>query len=141
MSNTQTAPVVDVNVPRFNQAVVAVLAGIAFVLQLPALVAVAFAILLLSRVAGPRLAPSTQLYVRVIRPRIHPDGPREFEDARPPAFSQWIGVVVTGLASLALALGWTGIGWALVVVVAVLAALAAVARICVGCLLYERFVA
>ena len=141
MSHTQTSPVIDVNVPRFNQGVIAVLSAAAFVFQLPVLVALAFGLLLVSRLAGPQFAPLTQLYVRAVRPRIQPDGPTEFEDARPPAFSQWIGVAVTGLSLLALSIGWTVVGWSLVLLVAILAGLAAAARICVGCLLYERFVA
>jgi len=134
-------PVVDVNVPRFNQAVVALLTAGAFVFQLPVLLAAAFVLLLASRLGGPRFAPVTQLYVRLIRPRLQPEGPTEFEDARPPAFSQWIGGAVTGAALVALALDWSTLGWTLTVLVAVLAALAAAARICVGCLFYERFLA
>ncbi len=134
-------PMVDVNIPRFNQAVVALLTGLGFVLQAEALVAVAFALLLASRLLGPRRAPLTALYVRVVGPRLQPDGPTEFEDARPPAFSQWLGVAFTGAALVAFIVGFTVIGWALAVIVAVLATLAAAARICVGCLFYERFVA
>ena len=143
MSHVQAVdtPVVDVNVPRFNQAVVALLTASAFVFQLPSLVAAAFLLLAASRIGGPRFAPLSQLYVRLLRPRLQPQGPTEFEDARPPAFSQWIGVVFTGAALTALALNWSVVGWTLTVLVAVLATLAAAARICVGCLLYERFVA
>lgn len=140
-SHTLDAPVVDVNVPRFNQGVVALITATAFVLQRPSLVALAFVLLLVSRVGGARYGPMTQLYVRVIRPRLQPNGPTEFEDARPPAFSQGIGVVVTGAAVGAFVVGISPIGWFLTVVVAALATLAAAARICVGCILYERFVA
>ncbi len=132
---------VDVSVPRFNQAVVAALTALGFVLQQPWLVVVTFAVLAVSWAAGPAGAPLTQLYVRLIRPRIQPDGPDEFESAAPPRFAQLIGTGFLGAASFALVAGWTIIGWALTVVVAALAALAAVARICVGCILYERAVA
>lgn len=140
-SHTIEAPVVDVNVPRFNQGVVALFTAAAFVLQRPSLVAIAFVLLLASRVGGARYGPLTQLYVRVIRPRLQPDGPSEFEDARPPAFSQGIGVAVTGTAVAAFVIGLPSVGWILTVVVATLATLAAAARICVGCILYERFIA
>ena len=132
---------VDVNVPRFNQAVVASLTAIGFVFQQPWLVVVTFAVLALSWSAGPAGAPFTQLYVRIIRPRLQPDGPDEFEPAGPPRFAQLIGTVFLGAASFSLIAGWTTLGWALTLVVTALAALAAATRICVGCLLYERTVA
>ncbi|MDH5421230.1 MAG: DUF4395 domain-containing protein [Acidimicrobiia bacterium] len=130
---------VDINIPRVNQAVTALLCLLGFVTSRPAFVAVAFAILVLSRFGGPKVAPVTQLYVRLIRPRLRPDGPTEFEDARPPAFSQLLGTVFLGAALVALGIGATILGWSLTVLVASLAALAATSRICVGCILYERF--
>lgn len=130
---------VDINIPRVNQAVTALLCVLGFVTSTPALVAVAFAILVLSRFGGSKLAPVTQLYVRLIRPRLQPDGPAEFEDPRPPAFSQLLGTMFLGGALVALSAGATIVGWALTLLVAGLAALAATSRICVGCILYERF--
>lgn len=131
---------VDVNVPRVNQAVTSLLTAIAFVRSSPELVAVAFVILVLSRVGGPRLAPITQLYVRIIRPRFQPAGPSDFEDARPPAFAQLVGTIVLGLALAGLYGGVPIVGWALTLLVAALAGLAATTRICVGCIMYERFI-
>ena len=131
---------VDVNVPRFNQAVTAVLCALVFVLASPGLVAIPLALLVLSRLGGPAVAPITQLYVRIVRPRFLPDGPVVFEDARPPAFAQLLGIVFLGAASLAFIVGLTPVGMGLTLLVAALAALAATARICVGCLLYARFV-
>ncbi len=131
---------VDVNVPRVNQAVISLLTAIAFVRSSPELVAVAFAILVLSRVGGPRLAPITQLYVRFIRPRFQPAGPSDFEDACSPAFAQLIGTIVLGLALAGLYGGVPIVGWALTLLVTALAGLAATTRICVGCIMYERFI-
>ncbi|MBK5268112.1 MAG: DUF4395 domain-containing protein [Acidimicrobiia bacterium] len=133
-------PIVDVNVPRINQAVTSSLTAVAFVRSSPELVAVAFAILVLSRVGGSRLAPITQLYVRFIRPRFQPAGPSDFEDARPPAFAQLIGAIVLGLALAGLYGGVPIVGWALTLLVTALAGLAATTRICVGCIMYERFI-
>lgn len=130
---------VDINVPRVNQAVTAVLCVLGFVTSSPSLVVAAFVIVALSRLGGPKLAPITQLYVRFIRPRIQPGGPREFEDSRPPAFSQLLGTVFLGAALVALYLGASIVGWTLTLLVASLAGLAATSRICVGCILYERF--
>ncbi len=141
MTTAAKAPTVDVNVPRFNQGLVAVLTGLAFVLDAPALVVVTFAILAVSWAWGPRLAPFTRLYVDVIRPRIQPEGPREVEPAAPPRFAQLVGAVFLGGASLAFALGAPVAGWVLTLVVTALAALAATTRICVGCIIYEKVVA
>jgi hypothetical protein len=131
---------VDVNVPRFNQALVALLAGSAFLFDLPWLVAATFVVLALSWFGGPSVAPFTRLYVGVVRPRLQPRGPTEFELAAPPRFAQLLGAIFLGAATLALALGWSTLGWALVLIVTALAALGATARICVGCLIYEKAV-
>lgn len=129
---------VDVNVPRFNQAVVAVLTALAFLFQWSWLVAVTFLLLAVSAVGGPRAAPLTRLYVGLIRPRL--GGEIEVEPAAPPRFAQSVGAVVLGLATVALLAGLTALGWALTLVVTALAALAATTRICVGCIIYERVV-
>lgn len=137
MSATAT-PMVDVNVPRFNQALVALLTAVAFVLDLRVLVLATFAALAVSWLGGPTVAPFTRIYVGLVRPRIQPDGPTEFETAAPPRFSQMLGALFLGAASVALYTGAAAVGWALTLIVTSLAALAAAARICVGCILYER---
>ena len=137
-TSTNPAPTVDVAVPRFNQAVIAVLTGTAFLADLPWLVAVAFVILALSWAGGPRFAPLTRLYVGWVRPRLRPDGPRAFEDARPPRFAQLVGTIFLGAATAAFALGAPVVGWVLTLTVA---ALAATTAICVGCILYEKAIA
>ena len=135
-----TESTVDVNVPRFNQASVALLTALGFVFGQPWLVVATFAILAVSWTAGPTVAPLTQLYVRVVRPRIQPAGPTEFAPAAPPRFAQLIGAMLLGVASFALVAGWQTLGWALTLIVTALATLAAATRICVGCMLYERAV-
>lgn len=132
-------PTVDVNVPRFNQAIIAVVAGTAFVLNIPLLIGVLFVVVALSRFAGPKGAVLTQIYLRVVRPRLSQERPIEVEDARPPAFSQLLGAAFLGGATVAFILGYSTIGWALSLLVAALAALAATARICVGCIIFNRF--
>lgn len=134
------AQMVDVNVPRFNQALVTVFTGAAFLLDQPAIVAVTFGVLALSWLGGPSIAPFTRLYVGVIRPRLQPEGPTEFETAAPPRFAQMLGTVFLGAATVALYAGAQSIGWGLSLVVTALAGLAATARICVGCMIYERTV-
>lgn len=130
---------VDVNIPRFNQAVIALLTGLAFVIDQPWLVVVAFLILAISWAGGPRLAPLTRLYVGVIRPRL--SGPVVTEPAAPPRFSQLIGAGFLGVASVAFGASAPVLGWALTLVVTALAALAATTKICVGCIVYRKVVA
>ena len=139
-SRTSGDLMVDVNIPRFNQAVIALVTGLAFVLQLPWLVGLAFALLLAS-VVVPDRAPLSRLYANRVRPRFEPNGPSEFESAAPPRFAQRIGAFVLGLAVVLFFFGATTAGWTATLVVTALAALAAATRICVGCILYERMVA
>lgn len=127
--------VIDVNVPRFNQLCVAVLTGLAFVLQLWALVAVTLVLVAATRFGGPRFAVFTAIYVRFIRPRL---SETTTEDAAPPRFAQLLGVIVLGAAVVAFVAGASTIGWALTLVVTSLATLAAATRICAGCVIYEK---
>lgn len=136
---TTSAPQVDVNVPRFNQTMVAVLTGIAFLAELPWLVVVVALILSSTYLLGPRFGVFTQIYVRWIRPSVDPT-PDEFEDARPPRFAQLVGSVFLLAATAAFVVSWHAVGWVLTLIVAALAALAATTRICVGCIIYEKAV-
>lgn len=132
---TTTLPRVDVNVPRFNQALVAILTGIAFVLQWWPLVAAVAAVLAVTRFSGPRSGIFTQAYLRLVKPRL--DGPVETEWAAPPRFAQLLGVIFLGAATVLFVLGLDVAGWGLTLAVTALAALAATTRICVGCIIYE----
>jgi hypothetical protein len=130
-------PTVDVNVPRFNQGMVALLTAIAFVTQWWPLVAIVLAIIALNRFAGPRYGLFTQIYLRLIRPRL--SGPVETEPAAPPRFSQTLAVIFLGAATVAFLADSMVPGWVITLMVTALATLASTARICVGCILYERF--
>ena len=110
----------------------------ALIVGSPLLVYVISAVLIMSAVGGARWAPLTVLYVRLIRPRFASLQPVRTEPAGPPAFAQRLGAGFTAAASLSLAAGVDWLGWTLAAVVAALAFLAATARICVGCLIYER---
>ena len=129
---------VDVNVPRFSHGMVALLTGLAFVFQLAWVVTFAFLLLIFSWAFGPRLAPLAQLYVRVVRPRLRPGGPTEFEDSRPPRFAQLLGAAALGAATVAFLVGAEAVAWILTLAVTGLATLAAATRICVGCALYRH---
>ncbi len=132
------APQVDVDVPRFNQGLVAAIAALAFLFDVWWPVSILFVVLGLSWIDGQRLGLFTRLYVGVIRPRLRPDGPVDFEDARPPRFAQLLGTIFLGSATVAFAMGAEAIGWTLTLLVTALAALAATTRVCIGCILYER---
>ncbi|MGI9643100.1 MAG: DUF4395 domain-containing protein [Acidimicrobiia bacterium] len=127
---------VDVNVPRFNQACVAALTGLAFITQWWPLVACVAIVLALTRFAGPRYGLFTQTYLRFVKPRL--EGTVETEPSGPPRFAQLLGVVFLGLATMSFVLGASIVGWVLTLMVTALAALAATTKICVGCVIYER---
>ncbi len=129
---------VDVNVPRFNQAMVAAAVGVAFALHWWPLVAVTAGVLALTRFAGPGWGLFTQAYLRLVRPRRR--RPIETEEAGPPRFAQLLGVVFLSAASALFAIGWSVAGWTLALIVFSLALLAATTRICVGCIFYERVI-
>lgn len=131
--------VVDVNVPRFNQTLVAALTGLAFVLQWWPLVALVAAVLGITRFAGPRWGLFTQLYVRIVRPRL--SKPVETEPAAPPQFAQLLGFLFLTASTTAFLVGLTLVGWVIALIVFALAALAATTRLCVGCIIYEKAVA
>ena len=127
---------VDVNVPRFNQAMVAGLIGVAFVAQWWPLIAVTAAILAATRFAGHRWGLFTQAYLRLVRPRL--GGTVTTEEAGPPRFAQLLGLAFLLLASVLFGAGWAVAGWTVALIVFALALLAATTRICVGCLIYAR---
>jgi len=135
---TAPAAVVDVNVPRFNQAMVAVLLAVGFVVQWWPLVGLAAAILAATRFGGPRWGLFTRGYLRWIRPRLN--GPIATEEANPPRFAQLLGTAFLALATGLFLTGWTAAGWGVALIVFALALLAATTRICVGCLIYQRAV-
>ena len=131
---SETLPQIDVNVPRFNQAMVAAVTALAFVVQAWPIVAVVFLVIAANRLAGSRYGVFTQIYVRAIRPRLGAAVVTEW--SAPPRFAQLLAVIFLGSATVFFAAGATSVGWAVTLLVTVLATLAATARVCVGCLLY-----
>jgi len=132
---------VDVNVPRFNQTLVALLAALAFVIQQPILIGLLAVILAASVWGGPRWSLFSKIYLKVVKPRLGTSHPVELEDAAPPRFAQTLGAVFLGASYLLLFAGQTSVGWAIALLVVALATLAATARICVGCIVYLKVVA
>lgn len=127
---------IDSHMPRFAQALQAVLLVAAFVLQVQAIVPIVAAVLLAAALGGPGANLFAHLYRALPLPRGEP------EPAAPPRFAQRLGAALLVLSSLVLYLGaartapWWVLGWGPGLVVAALSALAATTGFCLGCEMY-----
>jgi Domain of unknown function (DUF4395) len=126
--------VIDAQAPRFNQAVVGILALLAVTTGPWWLLALLAAQLVVGLTLGRRFCLPCLAYFELLQPRLG-EGP--LEDARPPRFANVIGAVFLGAASLAFLAGWETLGTGLGALVAVLALLAAATGLCVGCEAYK----
>jgi hypothetical protein len=126
--------VIDSRGPRFNQAVIGVLALLAFVTGWWPLLALLAAQLAIGLTLGRRWCLPCLFYFEVLQPRFG-EGP--IEDSRPPRFANMIGTVVLAAAAVGHAVGLTLLGWTLGLLVAALALLAAATGLCVGCEVYR----
>ena len=126
--------VIDARAPRFNQAVVGVVALIAVTVGPWWLLTVLAAQLVVGLTLGRRYCLPCLAYFELVQPRLG-EGP--LEDARPPRFANLVGVVFLGAASIALAAGSDTLGIALGSIVAALALLAATTGLCAGCEAYK----
>jgi hypothetical protein len=129
--------VIDARAPRTNQAIVGSLSLLAAVTGWWPIFGLLAGQLAVGLVFGRRYCVPCLLYFEVIQPRIG-EGP--IEDSRPPRFSNIVGAIFLGAATLAYLVGATVLGQALGFLVAGLALLAAVTGLCVGCEIY-RFAA
>lgn len=129
------APVFDRMALRVNQAAIIALLLVAFIIDLPWLVAVVALVMALSA-ASPELALIQRLYRDVLRPAglLRPDIHQE--DGAPHRFAQGMGAAVLILASIALFLGAPTFGWALALLVVALAAINLVFGFCAGCFIF-----
>jgi hypothetical protein len=125
---------IDPRGPRFNQAMIAALLLVGFVLDWEPIVVAVATILVLGAALGPRFGPFLALYAYAIRPRLGP--PAELEDPRPPRFAATLGAVVLAASTVAFLADAEVVGWVLALLVAFLAGLAASTGICVGCEIY-----
>jgi Domain of unknown function (DUF4395) len=126
--------VIDARGPRTNQAVIGVLALVAFLTGAEWLPAVLAAQLAIGLTFGRRFCLPCLLYFELIQPRFG-EGP--IEDSRPPRFANMVGVVFLGAATVAFLLGVPALGWTLTLIVAALALLAAATGLCMGCEIYK----
>jgi hypothetical protein len=120
---------------KVNQAAIVALLLLAFVLNLPWLVAVVAAVMAVGT-ARADLALFQRLYRDVLRPAglLRPE--LHEEDAAPHRFAQGMGASVLALAALALFAGLATPGWALTLLVVTLAAVNLLFGFCAGCFVY-----
>jgi len=126
--------VIDERAPRFNQAVVGLVALAGVLTGWWLLFALVALQLTLGLALGRRWCLPCVFYFEVVQPRLG-EGP--LEDARPVRFANQVGATFLWSATLAGAAGLGTLSLALGGVVAVLALLAASTGLCVGCLLYR----
>jgi hypothetical protein len=122
--------VIDSRAPRFNQAVIGSLAGVAVLTGWGWLLALLAAQLVVGLILGRRYCLPCLAYFEVVQPRFG-EGP--LEDSRPPRFANMVGAVVLTAATAAYAGGLEVLGGGLGLLVAALALLAAATGFCAGC--------
>ncbi|MBN1966991.1 MAG: DUF4395 domain-containing protein [Anaerolineae bacterium] len=129
---------VDHSALRTNQAFIIGLLALAFVLDLPALVAFVAAVLLAGTI-WPRVQLFKRVYQHVLRPAgiVTPDVITD--NPEPHRFAQGLGGAFAGLSFLALLAGSAPLGWALAWLVIGLAGLNLFAGWCAGCTMYYWF--
>jgi hypothetical protein len=122
--------VIDERAPRFNQAVIGLLAGVAVATGWWWLLGALGAQLIIGLTLGRRFCLPCLAYFELIQPRF---GEGRLEDSRPPRFANKVGAVILLAAAAAYAVDATVVGVALGSLVAALALLAAVTGFCTGC--------
>jgi hypothetical protein len=126
--------VIDARAPRFNQAVVGVVALAGALFGWPLAWALMGAQLGIGLAFGRRFCIPCLAYFKLVQPRFG-EGP--LEDSRPPRLANAIGFAVLSSAAAAWWLGAPTAGVALGALVAALALLAASSGFCAGCELYR----
>jgi hypothetical protein len=126
--------VIDERAPRFNQAVIGSLSLVAFLVDWWPLYPILAGQLALGLTLGRRYCLPCLVYFEVVQ-RLFGEGP--LEDSRPPRFSNQLGFVVLGAASVAHVAGASVLGWTLGLLVSGLALFAAISGFCTGCQVYR----
>lgn len=126
--------VIDERAPRFNQAMVGIVALAGVLLGWPLLWALMGAQLLIGLTLGRRFCLTCVAYFELIQPRF---GEGELEDSRPPRLANAMGATFLLAAALAWWLGAPLAGTVLGALVAALALLATASGFCAGCEIYR----
>jgi len=126
--------VIDSRAPRFNQATIGLLSGLAVATGWWWLLGILATQLIVGLTLGRRFCLPCVAYFELVQPRFG-EGP--LEDARPPRFANLVGAVFLTGATAAYAAGFELVGAALGGLVAGLALLAAATGFCTGCEAYK----
>ena len=126
--------VIDSRAPRFNQAVIGMLAAVAVLTGWWWLLALLGAQLVVGLTFGRRFCLPCLAYFELVQP-VFGEGP--LEDARPPRFANMVGAAFLLAASSAYVFGATTIGAVLGGLVAALALVASATGFCAGCEAYK----
>jgi hypothetical protein len=126
--------VIDAQAPRFNQAVVGLVALAGVVFGWPLAWALMSAQLLIGLTLGRRFCITCVAYFVLIQPHV---GEGELEDSRPPRLANAIGFAFLAAAAAAWWLGAPAVGTVLGALVTALALLAALSGFCTGCEIYR----
>jgi len=126
--------VIDSRAPRFNQATIGMLSGLAVATGWWWLLGVLAAQLVVGLSFGRRFCLACLAYFELVQPRC---GEGTLEDARPPRFANLVGGVFLTAATTAYAGGFHSLGAILGGLVAALALLAAATGFCTGCEMYK----
>ena len=126
--------VIDRRAPRANQLAIGVLALVAFLTGWWPILGLLALQLVIGLTLGRRWCLACVAYFELVQPRFG-EGP--LEDSRSPRFANVMGAVVLTTATVAIAAGYSTLGWALGLLVAALALLAAVTGFCTGCEIYR----
>jgi hypothetical protein len=122
--------VIDSRAPRFNQAVIGVVAVLAVATGWWWLLAALAANLALGLTFGRRFCVTCVAYFALVQPLVS-EGP--LEDSRPPRVANMVGFAFLTASSVAYGVGADAVGAVLGSIVAALALLAAVTGFCTGC--------
>ena len=128
--------VIDQRAPRTLQTTVAIVTGLAFLLNQEWLVALMALQLIVGLTFGRIYCVPCVFWFKVLQPRF---GEGRIEDSRPPRFANIVGAIFMTSATVLFLLGLTTAGWVLTLIVTTLASLAAISGICVGCEMYAAW--
>jgi hypothetical protein len=128
--------VIDERGPRTLQTTVAIVTGLAFLLNAPWLVALMALQMVVGLAFGRAYCVPCVFWFKVLQPRF---GEGRIEDSRPPRFANIVGAVFLVSATVLFVVGLTTAAWAVTLIVTTLASLAAISGICVGCEMYAAY--
>jgi hypothetical protein len=126
--------VIDSRAPRFNQAVVGILAAVAVATGWWWLLALLAVQLVVGLAFGRRFCLPCLAYFELVQPYLG-EGP--LEDSRPPRFANMVGAVFLGAATVSYAAAYDTLGVVLGGLVSALALLASTTGFCAGCEAYK----